>query len=96
MYELNDLLRAWAERHHRVFTDETLDNAVHAINEMLPSKRASRRNVVTRDEQGRFIVTNGTGRVYRASSFQEAKHVLQACHAEDLTVDGYIALYCEG
>lgn len=95
MYELNDLLREWAQRHQRVLTDDALDNAVHAVNEMLPIKRMSRRNLVTRDDQGHFIVTSGNGRVYRASSFREAKHVLQACHAEDLSVDGYIALYCE-
>lgn len=95
MYELNDLLREWAQRHNRVLSDDALDNAVHAVNEMLPSKRMSRHNFITRDEQGHFIVTNGRGRTYRASSFLEAKHVLQACHAEDLSVDGYIAMYCE-
>jgi len=94
MYELNDLLREWAEKNHRVLSDDALDNAVHAVSQMLPSKRLSRHNVLTRRD-GRYIVTDGK-RTYVAGSFREAQHVLQQCHAEDLSVDAYIALYCEG
>lgn len=94
MYELNDILRQWAQKHGRMFDDDALDNAVHAVNEMLPSKRHSRLNRLTRRDD-KYIVTDGT-RTYVASSFREAKHVLQQCHAEDLSVDGFIAMYCEG
>lgn len=94
MYELNDLLREWAHRNRRVINDEALDNAVHAVNELLPRKRRSRRNLITRQEDGRHIVTDGV-HTYVADSFDEAKVVMDICHGEDLSVDGFIALYCE-
>lgn len=94
MYELNDILRQWAQKHGRVFDDDALDDAVHAVNEMLPSKRMSRHNKLTRRDD-KYIVTDGQ-RTYVASSFREAKYVLDVCYAEDLPVAGYIAMYCEG
>lgn len=94
MYELNDLLREWAQKNGRVFDDDTLDNAVHAVNKMLPSRRHSRYNRMTR-RGADYVVTDGT-RTYVASSFREAQHVLKQCHAEDLSVTGYIGMYCEG
>lgn len=92
MHELNDLLRQWAQKNNRVL--DALDTAVHAVSQMLPSKRLSRHNVLTRRD-GRYIVTDGK-RTYVAGSFREAQHVLKQCHAEDLSVDAYIAMYCEG
>jgi hypothetical protein len=94
MYELNDLLREWAQRHQRVLTDDALDNAVHAVSEMLPSKKMSRHNMLTRRD-GNYVVTDGQ-RTYVAGSFREAKYVMDVCHAENLPVAGYIAMYCEG
>lgn len=92
MYELNDLLRAWAEQHQRVFTDVTLDNAVHAINEMLPRKRASRYNKLTRSDDGHFVVTDGKASLY-CKTFRGAKGVLDQCFREDISVTFYLDAY---
>lgn len=94
--ELNDVLRWWAEHHNRVTDDDSLDNATHAVLAILPEirarRRASRYNRLTRRD-GKYIVTDGN-HTYIAGSFREAKRVLDQCHAEDLSVDGFIALYC--
>jgi hypothetical protein len=87
---LHELLAAWAAQHRRT---GDLAQAVHAVNAIL-YPRATQRTRLTRNSEGRHIVTDGHT-TYVAASFREAQSVLRRCHDEQIGIDGYIALYCE-